>query len=510
MRTKQRYAIILALIILMMTQTAPVYSEDSPILQVSTQNIYLKAGSENNIKLVLKNTGDYKIYDIEAFLSSQAPGLTVITKADQVINEIEAGRSKSYEPTLYVDQSVALGAYSLSLTVTYGRSGVASKDTITVPVGVVVSEAYTPKIVYNPSLADTAVKSGMLNSIQFNFVNVWDKPVEQLEIVLNSPSTSITLQDGILTRIDTVNAGEAFSINSTVAVIEGTPLGTYAITGTASYVDEDGVRYHQSLSLPINVASAAAVRTTTITIEEMKIVEDSVLPGDVFTVELTVKCSGADANDLLSSLSFPAISPLSPMSPSIISLGDLGAGETTKVTYNLLASGDISAGQYPVMATISYTNNKGVPKTITETLTVLVSGLIDFKLLDTPAGTVAQGESKVLEADLLLVGTESVQFVSVGVVDDNVVKRVSGSDEYIGAVDPDSPIPFSLNYKVDANAPIGTHTLTLNVTYRDHLNKEHEQRVGFNIDIGKAASNTPQPQQNNLWVWIRRFLGLGP
>ena len=242
----------------------------------------------------------------------------------------------------------------------------------------------------------------------------------------------------------------------------------------------------------------------------MKVAEDSVLPGDIFTVELSVKCSGADAYDLLSSLSFTATSQLSPVSPSIISLGDLGAGETTKVAYKLLASGDMSAGQYPVMATISYTNNKGVPKTITETMTVLVSGLIDFKLLDTPTGTVAQGDTPNLEADLLLVGTESVQFVSVGVVEDSVVKRTSGSDEYIGAVDPDSPIPFSLNYKVDASATVGTHMLTLNVTYRDHLNKEHAQQIGFNLYVGKAVSNTPQPQQNNLWVWIRRILGLGP
>ena len=510
MNTKQKIATIFTLIIILMTQTIPAYSANSPIIQVSTSNIYLKAGQENAIKIVLKNTGDYNVFDIEAFLSSVTPGITVLTKADQVINEIDADKSKNYESTLYVDHSVALGAYSLSLTVTYGRTGSSLTQTITVPIGVVVSEAFTPKIVYNPSLESTEVKSGTLNSIQFNFVNVWNESLEQLEVVLSSPSTSITLQNGILTKIDKVDAGEGFSINPSVAIVEGTPLGTYTITATASYTDEVGTKYHQTFSLPINVASAAAVRTTTITIEDMKVVEDSVLPGDIFTVELTVKCSGADGYDLLSSLSFPAASQLSPISPSIVSLGDLKAGETTKVAYKLLASGDMSAGQYPVMATIGYTSNKGVPKTITETMTVLVSGLIDFKLLDTPTGTVAQGENKELEADLLLVGTESVQFVSVGVIDDGVIQRVSGSDEYIGAVDPDSPIPFSVNYKVGASAQTGTHVLTLNVTYSDHLNKEHAQQIGFNVDIGKAVSSTPQPQQNNLWVWIRRLLGLGP
>jgi hypothetical protein len=494
----------------MMMQIIPVYSANSPIIQVSTNNIYLKAGQENTIKIILQNTGDYNVFDVEAFLSSAVPGITVLSKADQVFTGIDADRSRSYEPILYIDGSVALGAYSLSLTVTYGRTGSTLSQTITVPIGVVVSEAFTPKIVYSSVLEDITVKSGMLNDVEFGFKNTWNEKLDQLEIVLSSSSNSISIQDGVITTVESVGVGESFSINPNIAIIEGTPLGTYTITATISYVDGEGNRYHQSFSLPLNIASAAAARTTIITVEEMKVVENSIQPGDIFNIVLTVKCTGADAYDLLSSLSFAATSPISPLSPSIINLGDLDAGDTTTSTYTLLASGDISAGQYPIAVTISYTNNRGTAKTITETSTILVDGLIDFELLDTPTETAVPGETKELEADLLLIGTESVDFVSIGVVDDDVISRVSGSDEYIGAVDPDSPIPFDVKYRVNEGTQTGDHELTLSVKYRDHLNREHEEQIGLQITVGKATDDNPQPQQTGFWVWIRRLFGLGP
>lgn len=507
---KQGILIILTIVIAMMTQITPAVGDYSSIIQVSAKNIYMTAGQENTITIVLSNIGDYKIHNVECFLSSTTLGLTVITKANNVFTEIDADKSQSYEATIYVDQSLSLGAYSLSLTVNYPLPSQFLTQTITVPIGIVVSEAFTPKLAYTPSLEAIEVKSGSLNNVEFSFENIWDQDIEELEVILSSSTSSITIRDSITSSIDEIEAGNSFTISPTISIIEGTTLGTYTISATASYMDSEGNKYHQTFSLPINIASAAAMRTTLVTIDRMAIAEESIHPGDIFTLEVTVKCSGADAYDLLNSLSFSPTSPISPISPSIVSLGDLNAGDTRKTSYMLLADGSISAGQYPAMITISYTTSKGVQRTLTESATILIDGLIDFDLLDTPSETVAPGEVGELEADLLLIGTESVDFVSVGIIEDDVIKRVSGSDEYIGAVDPDSPIPFDLNYRVDSNASEGDHELKLSTKYRDHLNREHVEEIKLDIEIGKTADNTPQPQQGGFWVWIRRFLGLGP
>jgi hypothetical protein len=194
-----------------------------------------------------------------------------------------------------------------------------------------------------------------------------------------------------------------------------------------------------------------------------------------------------------------------------VSLGDLEVGETADVSYKLLSAGDIPAGQYPITSTISYTNSKGVPSQLVETLTIRIEGLIDFEILDAPSLTIGKGENGELEADLLLIGTESVQFVSIEMLEDNVFQRVSGSTEYIGAVDPDSPIPFDLNYKVREDAAEGEHDMDIRVYYRDHLNREHDEEISLGVEISEQTGNQQQePTGTGIWVWLRRLLGLGP
>jgi hypothetical protein len=228
-------------------------------------------------------------------------------------------------------------------------------------------------------------------------------------------------------------------------------------------------------------------------------------------LEFEVACDGAEAYNILTNINFGVTGSISPLSPTIANLRDLEPGQSSTVTYKLLAGGDISAGQYPVTITISYTDSKGMPKTLSESLTILIQGLIEFELLDEQTTMISPGKEGELEADLLLVGTESVQFVSVELVEDNVFKRTKGSEEYIGAVDPDSPIPFDLNYKVSEDADEGDHDMRIRIQYRDHLNVVHDDSVDMTVKIGEESPNgTQQASGNPIWNWIRRILGLGP
>ncbi|MBN2335553.1 hypothetical protein JXL21_08330 [Candidatus Bathyarchaeota archaeon] len=509
MKTKNLIPLILA--IMVASQLSPAMAADAAILQVSTENIYLKAGQENTIKINLMNTGDYSLYDAEAFLTSAQPGVSILSGAHMVFNTIEKGKTKNYLPVIYIDQSVALGAYSLSLTVVYRRFGADQDSQVTIPIGLIVNEGYVPKVKYTSAQGSVKAKSGTENQLTYTFSNNWNKPLYDLDFTLNSPTSYISVVDGLSTSVDSLAVGESVSLQPTLSVLEGTPLAAYTVTATVSYKDSTGNRYHQSFSLPVNVDSASAAKNTVVTLKRMEVMQERVRPGDVFEVQLEVQCSGADAYELLSKISFGAMASISPLTPTTSSLGDLEAGETATVTYRLLVSGDVSAGQYPVTATITYTNSRGVPGSLTETLTVMIEGLIEFEFIDIPTETARRGETKELEADLLLIGTESVQFVSVGLVEDDVFQRVTGSTEYIGAVDPDSPIPFDINYKVAQDAEEGEHELSLLIQYRDHLNREHEETMGFSMTVG---GNTPTPGQetsaSGIWVWVRRLLGLGP
>ena len=510
MNTRKRTLTIVTLLtIVIMTSSSSLSLVKADSLQVTTSNQYLTAGKENEITINIKNIGDRSVVGVQAVLSSVTPGINILEGSQRVYTVIEEGKTKSYSSTLYVDKSLPLGSYTLTLTVTYQKITFEYVTSV-VSVGVVVSEAYTPKLGFVVDQDNISAIAGDNSLVSYVFENIAGETLSDLEFVVSSTSPYVSVVADDTFSAESLQSNGTILISPMVSVLEGTPLTTYSLQATVSFADEEENTHFETFVLPINVNSAKISKTTTVTIQDIQIERDAVYPGDIFDLDIDIDCSGANAYDLMSIISFPQMSPISPLSPSTRNLGDLISGENAEVSYRLLASGGASAGQYMTTITISYTTSKGVPKVLTETVTILIDGLIDFELLDVPSEVVAAGETKELEADLLLIGTESVDFVSIGVVEDDIIKRVGGSEEYIGAVDPDSPIPFDVYYRVDDDAPEGEHELKINVKYRDHLNREHEEEIGLSVDIGEPVDDEPQPQQGGFWVWIRRLLGLGP
>jgi hypothetical protein len=101
-----------------------------------------------------------------------------------------------------------------------------------------------------------------------------------------------------------------------------------------------------------------------------------------------------------------------------------------------------------------------------------------------------------------------VQFVSIELIEDDKIDLVSGSEEYIGAVDPDSPIPFDISFKIQENADEGPHDMKLRINYRDHLNKEHSEELSLTVNIGSGQ----RPEENSsgrrgIIGWLLRLIG---
>lgn len=484
-------------------QILPVGAADTSIIQVSAENIYLSQGQENSIEIKLKNTGDYKCYDVEAFLTSATPGLSILSDAQKVYNEIDKDKTKTYEPTIFVDESLPLGTYTLSLNIIYRRFGGVQDTQVTVPVTVIVDEAYVPMIKYSGNNG-VGVSAGDEATLIYYFVNNMDTNLTDIEFTLSSPTSQITVLEGEYRLVEELAPGEVYTMEAKVQVLQGTPLTSYELTATASYMD--GNRHYQSYGLPLVVDSERPGESTTVTLGSIEI-EDNVRPGNEFNVDIMIEASGADAYDVMAVLGGDMTGSISSLSPTTIWVGDIPAGETAEVSYSLLAKGDISAGQYPLSLTLSYTDNQGMPGVLSETATIQVEGMIEFMLLDAPTIDAQKGMITELEADLLLIGTESVDFVSLDVVESPNIEIVSGSEEYIGAVDPDSPIPFDVTFKVNPDAPYGEDTLELRITYRDHLNLEHTESLETKIDIIDPVTETTT-ENIGLWGRILRFFGL--
>ena len=239
---------------------------------------------------------------------------------------------------------------------------------------------------------------------------------------------------------------------------------------------------------------------------------DTLRPGDKFDLTLGLETLGAQAYDVKVSLSLDPMTGISIMSPTTVSLGKIEPGIVEDAVFELLIGGEVKAGQYPAIVSVSYLGSDGMPRNLMESVTISIRGLVNFRLINEDQIQVGKGESTEFEADLLLVGTESVQFVSVEIIEDSIIEHVKDSEEYIGAVDPDSPIPFDLSFKIASDAELGEHTIKFRIIYTDDLNQEHVTILELDIDVIEPSSNTTQTQGSTggFWVWLRRLFGLGP
>ena len=79
----KRITLIMALFILLMVgQTAYAYADTYiPHLEVSKKNYYFTAGKQNQLTLVLNNSGGYDIFEVQAILTSNTPGITILSKS---------------------------------------------------------------------------------------------------------------------------------------------------------------------------------------------------------------------------------------------------------------------------------------------------------------------------------------------------------------------------------------------------------------------------------------------
>jgi len=150
-----------------------------------------------------------------------------------------------------------------------------------------------------------------------------------------------------------------------------------------------------------------------------------------------------------------------------------------------------------------------------------VKSIVKFQLLNVQPQdlTVELGEIITVEADLLLIGTETVEFVEVEIIENasiNPFLSIPESYEYIGRVDPDSPIIFDVQFLVDSNATVGDYTLQIRVGYWDENNQEQQEVIELPVYVknvgntGEVTSNT----QKTLWEmfidFIRTLLGMNP
>lgn len=505
MNVKKNTLIALLLTCLMAGSIISAYADDfRPHLQMTTANTSFAAGSKGSISITLRNDGNFDATEVEAILSSTTAGVTPLSGAQKVLNKVGTGQSVTYKVDIIVDQSVATGAYVLTLTMNYLRGGFGIV-TVSVPISIVVNQ---PSL---PSMKITAFNSkiipGSVNEINLTAQNIAATNISDIDITLSSATSLVSIGDSVNHHLTALNAGDSVSFNTSVVVLENTPIGAYALTAQVWYVNSYGVTMKQTIIIPLEVTEIAVTRSPVVTVKNLA--PRMVLPGEAFSISLEASCAGAPVYNARAVLSQDVSGLVSPMTQTTVSLGDISAGGNARFSFDLLMSGTASARDIPLTVSIKYVDAKGVPGTATEVVTIPVEEIVDFGLMQNATVTAEKGKTTTFEADLLLVGTGRVEFTKIEVQPEGPIVSVSGSAEYIGAVDPDSPVPFTLKFAVANNTANGANTLKLKVSYLDNRNVPQSQTVSVRLNVVDPVATAPtQANDGGIWGWLRRIFGL--
>ena len=498
----KRSTLIAALIIILMAgQTAYAYAEDNiPHLEVSVTNTTFAAGTHRNIGITIHNGGNWDATQIEAFITSAVPGVSILSGSQKVVNRLNSDKSTFYNATVMVDQSVAVGAYTITMQLTYLRAlyGIVS---VTVPITIVVNEQFLPMVELTAS--PKKLVAGGSNDITIRVANIASADVSNLVLSLSTASQYLSIESPSNLNVTSIKADGATSFTVRAYALESAPLGSYSLTATASYSSITGDNHRQVATLPFEITSPVITKVPVLTVTNLN--TTTAVPGQPFTIHVRVDCNDASTYNTKATLTLDATGILRPRGPTTLSLGDMKPGESEEVSCTVLVDGAAVASQIPTTLSLSYTDSKAVQRSASEVLTVQVGQVVNFALINPKQVSAEQGSTGKIDSSLILKGTSKVQFISLDVVGDSTVGVIPESSIYIGAMYPDSPSLFTVKFNVASNAAPGDTTITLRVSYLDNLNRPQQQTLTYPVTITKPAATIG----SDFWGWLRHLLGMG-
>ena len=146
--------------------------------------------------------------------------------------------------------------------------------------------------------------------------------------------------------------------------------------------------------------------------------------------------------------------------------------------------------------TMSYDDEYGNSYTENHNIGFVVRGHIslvayDYTIIPNP---VSPGEKVSISATLLNKGTATAMFVNVSICPNEILLLSQESSSYIGEVEENSPVPFTVSAYVKSNVQNGTYPVTITITYTDDLFEEHVLNITVKIAVQKSSEGETESE----------------
>ena len=443
-------------IILPENLTVSAYVEGTPQLLFSTSTPSLLSSEVNDIPILVTNSGSGSASQLS--LSVSAPGISVLSPLLE-IPYLAAGNTTSVKVEAYVPSSALGSALSVSILATYEDPyGVQQSTSQTV--GFYVST--TPALQLFIQAGDNSLVPGTTNDVPFTLTNLGTDPVFQVHTTVASPAqASVLTQFPIVAELES-NASVTDSIEIYVSdSLANSPL---ELAFSTTYVNEQGVpgSYTQTVGL-YATGSNSSLPGVLVSVSPIR---NEVSAGTASVVSFKVENVGTTS---LGSpvLSLGVSSPLVVLQNSSYAIPNniLQSGESVTFVAVVGSSTSASPGYYPASVAITYLDQSGAERSATFTSGLVLTGTIDL-VIQSPQ--VTQGNTSLsVSGEILNEGFSSAYYASV--TGSMGGARATSQADYVGEIDPNTPVPFSLTLPYTPSGSALNAKILVSVTFKDSL-----------------------------------------
>jgi hypothetical protein len=319
-------------------------------------------------------------------------------------------------------------------------------------------------------------------TLTLTLVNLGDRTATDVYVSCTEESLTVPLKGSPVTTVERIVAGETTTVTLGLMLAwEVAQGGRRRVPLDLDYHDAGGGTYQETQSVGVDIDTGLA-SSPQLVVDRYQSVPTSPMPGDTFTLTLTVQNVGSEAARR-SSLAFGGLdgAGLAPFmtfgTGHILYLGDLEPGETAEVVHCLAVDEAARPQAYSLPVTLGYGDGRGRPLGSTQPLNLVVQARpvrgpqLVIASYSTAPDFVAPGDPLTLTAEIANVGSADASglLLALGGQDGAALEPFmpvgSGNVIFVGALPQGERVRVVQPLIVDGAAKAQAYNLPLAFTY---------------------------------------------
>jgi hypothetical protein len=294
--------------------------------------------------------------------------------------------------------------------------------------------------------------------------------------------------------------GSPFVLFFDVDILDDASVGEYSARMQVDYSRffETGTPRTVEMSVPFKVTGEAIVAVTNAA-NSNQIVAGKI---ENFTFNVANTGTGPITNVVISMKS--PLDSLKILGDSKWTIQRINEDSQVELATRAFAASSLIGNPASFDVTVEYSSN-GQPNIESFTLGTYVAGEISIRAYDIEVNYI--GGAPNIVGSLLNEGNTVALFSTIEITEaDNLVSDLP-PPQYIGDLEENSPLPFSIPVKVDSNSSIGTYPVSLQITYKDDLREL--RTIDFNSEVQFAPEQPADESAQNSSMTLALPIGIG-